>query len=393
MSNNTKILLHIDSSRIYGRSLLRGIIEYVKLNTQWILFSETTHFQRKINNKQRLKNIQEWKPDGIIVRESRGIEQLMTLNVPTILCPNLFFVDPNLKDQTAKFSSIITDCKKIGQIGAEYFLEKGYKNLAFVGYDNISWSQLRQNAFCKTTQKKGLEVFTLNEPHDKIRKKGTTKLSQWLQQLPKPVAVMACNDTRALEVINACRIAGLHVPEDIAVLGVDNDDIICEMSAPSISSIDVSVKKAGYEAAELLHQMLTSEHPLDKQDILVNPLAVVTRQSTDITAIEDPVVAGVLSFIRKNIHTPMQVNEIVAHAYVSRRNLELRFHKIIGRSIHNEIRRLRVNAISNILLETNLPINEIAEKFGYNDATNLSRFFKKEVGISLHEYRKKHRIE
>jgi len=391
MDKKQKILLHIDSSRIYGRSLLRGFIKYAKLHTDWILFGDITYFQRNISNKQRIEEIQEQKPDATVIREPQAIKQLLALNIPTILCANLLNTT-SIKKQTSKYSTIIPDGQKIGRMGATYFLEKGYKNFAFVGYNNTGWSQSRENGFSATIQEKELETFTLNIPHNNNRNKDTENLAQWLQKLPKPIAVMACNDTRALNVINACRIAELHVPEDIAVLGVDNDDVVCEMSAPSISSIELGAKKTGYETAELLHQMLTSEHPVPIQDIPVNPLYVVTRQSTDSTAIEDPIVAGALNFIRNNIHTPIQVNTIVENACISRRNLELRFHKIIGRGIQNEIRRLRVKAISRMSLETNLPVHEIAQNFGYNDATNLSRFFKKEAGMSLLEYRKKYKI-
>ncbi len=391
MKKNARILLQINSSRIYGRSLFKGIINYAKNHTNWLFWHEIPYYLGKTNSQTRFKKIKAWKPDGIIIREAHTIEQLFALKKPTIVCPNVI-VQPNLKKQMSKYPGILTDCGEIGKMAAAYFLEKGYKNFAFTGYKKSKWSALREQSFCESIEKAGLNTFTLSTPANWSTDQAKGHLSQWLKELPKPVAVMACNDDRGLEVIETCKSIKLHVPEEVAVLGVDNDVIVCEMANPTLSSIVINAEKAGYDAAKLLHQMISKEAPKQPEDILVLPQYVQNRQSTDITAIDDTDVAQALNFIRNNVHQNLQVNDVVNSACLSRRNLELKFRRTIGRSIHFEIRRMRAESISRMLLETNLPIYQIALEFGFNDPVNIARFFRKEMGLSLHEYRKQYKL-
>lgn len=389
MKNDAKILLQLNWSQMYSRSILKGIIRYAKTIANWTFYHEIPFFLRN-DSRLRIREIQEWNPDGMIILEARNVERLLALGIHTIICPDTI-VSLNLRKQMLKHPGIISDSREVGKMGASYFLAKGYKNFAFVGYKKAQWSLVCEQSFCESLDKTGHKIFTFSTPSNWSNRKEKEYLSNWLKELPKPIAIMACNDDRGLDVLQACKAIHVHVPEEVAVLGVDDDEIVCEMANPTLSSIMMNAEKAGYDTAKLLHQMISGEAPKSPQNILVSPQHIRNRQSTDITAIEDTEVAQALNFIRNNVRQNLQVGTVVANACLSRRNLELRFRKAIGRSVHYEIRRTRIEAISHVLLETNLPVSQIAAEFGYNDAVNIARFFRKETGMSLHEYRKKHK--
>jgi LacI family transcriptional regulator len=198
---------------------------------------------------------------------------------------------------------------------------------------------------------------------------------------------MACNDDRARQVMEACKIAGLHVPEEVAIIGVDNDDLVCNLSHPPLSSIALNFERSGYEAAELLDKLMTGEKMAD-QRIVVRPTHIVTRQSTDILAIEDREVAKAVRFIRQHSKEPIQVSDVVDAVLVSRRSLYHQFRRVLGRSPNEEIRRTRVEQIVRMLVETNLPVSKIAFALGYSSVAHIARYFRQEKGMNLQSYRK-----
>ena len=188
---------------------------------------------------------------------------------------------------------------------------------------------------------------------------------------------MACNDDRGHHVLEACKIAELRVPEDVAVIGVDNDILVCEMCDPPLSSIALNTESAGYETAELLDKLMRNTE-MCGQEILVAPTHVVSRHSTDIFAIKDENVVKALCFIFKNIRRKIIVEDIVKVTSLSRRSLETKFKKNLGRSIMDEVRRMRIGIISKLLIETDLSIAEICNTFSFIDMDHIARYFKKE---------------
>jgi LacI family transcriptional regulator len=203
--------------------------------------------------------------------------------------------------------------------------------------------------------------------------------------------LLACNDDRGQHVLEVCKRLGYKVPEDVAVIGVDNDPMICEIGDPPLSSIALNVESAGYKAAKLLDQMI-SDKKIEGQEILVSPTHVVQRQSTDILAVNDPEVAAAIRFIRENAKEKIFVRDVVKTTRISRRALEQRFRETIHRSIYDEIRKVRVELIANLLIETDLPISHISSLFNFTDTEHISRYFKKEKGIGLREFRKLHQL-
>jgi LacI family transcriptional regulator len=212
-------------------------------------------------------------------------------------------------------------------------------------------------------------------------------LKKWLQSLPKPVAVLACDDDRGREVLEACQDASLAVPEDVAVLGVDNDELLCEISDPPLSSIALDTQRGGYEAAAALDRLMAGQ-PVSNRRILVEPTRVVSRRSTDVFALQDRPIAMAVRFINDHVRHSIGVIDVMRYVGLSRRTLEVRFRKVMGRSVLEEITRSRLERARHLLLETDLPIQAVAESVGLKDANYLARVFHRETGMSPTAFRR-----
>ncbi len=198
---------------------------------------------------------------------------------------------------------------------------------------------------------------------------------------------MACNDMRGQHITEACAKAGIEVPYEVAIIGADNDSHVCDISNPPLSSIALDVEKAGFEACELLDKLMAGKK-LKPRMIVIHPTRIVTRRSTDIIAIEDAIISEALQFIHNNANRPIQVSDITKALNVSRNALNYKFMKILRRSVYNEIKRVRIELIRQMLLETDLSVSHIALKLGYYNANHIARYFKQKTGISPLEYRR-----
>ncbi len=373
------VLLFVETSREFGRGLLHGIARYSRLHGPWRVYRWPGALDSSLPEWKSLKI------DGAIVRDVKVVERLAHSGIPVI------FAQHN-KESYAPFPSIITDGALIGGMGAEHFLDRGFRNFAYCGLDEFAWSRGRAQYFRQRLEQAGLAVSLYRPPASKrgrALRNEQSQIADWLRQLPKPVAVMCCNDDRALLVIEACKLAGCSVPDDVAVLGVDNDVLVCDLADPPISSIALNTESAGYEAARLLDELMKGG-AMTGQVIPVQPTHIVTRMSTDMLAVTDPDVATALGFIRRNANRLIQVDNVVEATTASRRVLEKRFKAILHRSVHQEIRRIRVNNIVRLLVGTDLSIADIAAHCGFDGVEHIARYFRKETRVSLREYRKRH---
>jgi LacI family transcriptional regulator len=216
-------------------------------------------------------------------------------------------------------------------------------------------------------------------------------ITAWLNSLPKPVGLMACNDVRGRQIIEACSLGEMHVPNEVAVVGVDEDRLLSELSNPPLSSVALNAEQGGFRAAALLDDLMSGRSSV-RQTLLVEPLWVVTRPSSDVLAIEDRDVAAAVAFIRKNAKRPIGVQDIVKQTAMSRRALEIRFQRCLGRSIRDEIERIRLEWTKQLLVETDLPLGKIADCAGFGSQSYLSKVFHETIGITLTQYRRDHRI-
>ena len=254
----------------------------------------------------------------------------------------------------------------------------------------MHWCLNREHFFKYYIREHGFDVDIYQTPKEKMRMSWEMEqpyLAEWLMQLPKPIAVFATNDDRARHVLEACHIAGLDVPSDVAVLGSDNDEMICTLTSPPLSSISYNFENSGYEAAELLDKLMRAKnHP--KKVIITQALGVITRQSTDILASEDGDVSKALQFIQTHFRKNISVTDVVEATTLSRRSLELRFKEITRHSIAEEIRRQRMAHAAKLLVGTNLTVFQIASAAGFQDTKRLNEAFVKHHKISPGRYRK-----
>jgi LacI family transcriptional regulator len=320
------------------------------------------------------------------MRDTGKPEEITAMRVPTIIASAI-------KQQMPGIPTIGTDDATIGEMGAEHLLERGFRHFGYCGFDDMSWSQKRKDSFANSIAEANLKTSVYRQPKTRSRRVWENEqnlVADWLKSLPKPVGLMVCNDDRGRQVIETCNAARLSVPDQIAVIGVDNDRLVCELSNPPLSSIALNVERAGYEAAQLLDKMMAGPKKKTTHTITVSPTHTVTRQSTDILAIDDPLVSAALRFIRQNARNDIQVIDVAEAVSTSRRSLQQRFRKLLYRSLHEEIIRVRVELVAQLLVETNLSVSNIGARLNYASPEHISRSFKRIKGLTPLAYRKKY---
>jgi LacI family transcriptional regulator len=379
-----KIILLIDFTEDYGKSLLKGVTKYSKENGPWMFCRMPLQYREDLSMDNIIQFAKDWKADGIIAQfyNHANIKKLVETKIPVIV--------EDFKERFDEFPNITGGYFEAGQMGAKYFINKGYKNFAFYGFDNIVWSRERAEGFEDSVKKHGEKVHFFNPKKMESRELWYYKpsaLSKWLTKLPKPIAIMACDDERAQNITEACKHSKIKIPEEVAVLGVDNDELTCNLSDPPLSSIGLDTEQGGYEAAKLMRQLIENKYQ-EYYDIIVRPNTIITRQSTDICATTDKQIAKALNFIHQNIENNINVEDVLKETSISRRALEKRFLEVTDSAIYKYICHLRIRKFSDRLLESEKSIYEIAIELGYNDNKNLSRLFKQINGCTPLQYRK-----
>ena len=375
-----KVALLIETSNAFARGILAGIEQYIRNEGPWDVF---------MSEQGRGDRVPDWihrfKGDGIIARiENDDIAKaLRPLKIP--------IVDVSFFRLVPQVPTVTTDNEQIAELAFQHLAERGFRNFAFCGVSKFAWSRSRHENFEKLTRQHGAvcENFVENPDPKAAGDVETDAIAKWLQGLPKPVAVFSPYDLRGQQVLVACRRAGLSVPEEVAVLGVDNDELLCALSPPPLSSVIPDTRRAGYCASELLGRMMAG-HPVDKQVRLIAPIGVAARQSTDTLAVDDVEIAGALRYIREHATEGLHVDDVLARFPMARRSLEKRMKKLIGRAPHEEIRRVQINRARELLSGSGLRLAEIAERCGFRYPEYLSATFKRELGVSPRQFRKQH---
>ncbi|MHC4124454.1 MAG: DNA-binding transcriptional regulator [Planctomycetota bacterium] len=377
-----KIALLVSTERRFGRDLLAGIAKYAKIHGPWVFYREPPDYMC-IDSKKRLARLKEWGPDGIIARETIIIDKIISLNIPTIAAPYGEKLIPGVPN-------IITKGTETGKMAAEHLLDCGFCRFAYFGAGGMGWSIKRKRGFSKRLKEAGFNVHSLT-PKSIAQlpwEKQQNTLAKWLESLPKPIGIMACAGEFALNILEACKVMDLCIPEEVAVITTDNDELIYDLSFPPLSSVVYNTPKSGYEAAEVLERMMQGKKITNKI-IYVEPVHVARRQSTDILAIDDQIVAKAISFIRRNSKYSINVNDVVNYVKLSRPELGKRFKSSIGHTVLAEITRFRTNEIINMLLKTDLSVSQIALRLGFPDDKHISRYFRKQTGLTPKAYQAK----
>jgi LacI family transcriptional regulator len=384
MSGVPKVALLIETSREYGRGVLRGIVRYARLHGPWAFYITPGDFE------QALPKMEQWGGTGIIARiaNAKVAEAILAAGLP-VVAMDLSEKQLAADNPLSKVCEINSDSYHAAQLAANHLLERGFPNYAFVGIADKVWSVRRCYSFVKHIHQAGYNPHIYEPPkkkHDREWGREQKFMAQWLRDLPKPIGLMACNDDRGRDVLEACRAAKVGVPEEVAVIGVDNDSLLCELANPPLSSVALNAEHGGFEAAALLDRLM-SGRTTGQERIVVEPLQVVTRRSTDIVALDDVEVAHALKFIHENAGRPIQVKEIVDALGVSRRTLEIRFRRAIGKSMNEKIQQNHLERAKRLLLETDLPLPKVANAAGYNSASYMAVVFHKAFAMTPARFR------
>jgi LacI family transcriptional regulator len=380
-----RVALLVDFSRWYGRALLSGIAKFVRENREWSPQCEEWRWTDPIPDWFR-----NWKGDGIIawVETPELAAVIQSLKAPAVDVRGLV--------PTRGLPLIDTNNETVTKLVAEHFTERGFRHYAYCGFIGANYSDTRSRWFKEYVARAGFPCSVYHPPDVsrdaqtiELEKRGLLfqdHLGSWLKSLPKPVGIMACNDIRGQQVMNACRRLNLVVPEEIAVVGVDNDEIFCELSDPPLSSVALDTMRTGYEVAGLLERMMAGAKPLAKP-ILIPPLGIVTRRSSDVLAMNDRGLATGTRFLREHAFEAIAINDVARAAGMSRRAFERRFIAQVGRPPKAEVMRLRMERVKELLIHTDWTLAQIAEKTAFKDSGYLHKIFSQRTGCTPGKFR------
>ncbi|MFO0791366.1 MAG: DNA-binding transcriptional regulator [Pirellulales bacterium] len=374
------ILVETDNS--WGSNLTRGVAEYAKRFGPWnLLIDPRDHYSKQWSLPD------EWRGDGIIARVSTPLQvrQMVQRGLPAVNVDDVF-------EGVPRMGVVLTDEAARAQLAFDHLKTKGFKSFAYFAPPSNEYSRKRGQQFVAVVRaagfaceeyKPGYRVGRTISQKDQHR-----RIARWLDHLPRPVSILAVDSQRGRQLSEICSMEGIRVPDDVAILAADTDDLLCDVCTPPLSSIAVGSQQIGHEAAAMLHRMMDGEKA-PAEPVLVAPSCVVSRQSTDILAINDPMVVRALRFIQMHAFQGIVVEDVLAEVPISRRYLEREFKRHLGRLPAEEIRRIRLDRGKELVSETDMPIEEVSLACGYAGATQFAVAFRKRFGVTPLAYRKR----
>lgn len=384
-----RVLMMTDFTESYGNKLLQGIIKYSHEHSPWVVGKIPLSFRDGNQLKTAAEIADHWKADAII-GQFRSFEDIRPFQERGII--------PVAQDFLQTFPGIINitgDYLEAGRMAARYFMERGLRHFAYYGLNGVVWSDGRRDGFMEVAARDADAPLRKSNIREIKNLKtswwyNTEKLIHWLRSLPKPVGIYCCDDNKAYNIIEACsqsQQTGLRIPEDILLLGTDNDETVCQLCMPQLSSVALDVEIAGYQVAALIEYLLNlppKERSKHYSDIIVRPTHIVTRHSTDALVNDNPYISKILRYIENNIGKSLRVEDLVALVPMSRRTLEETFSKSMGTSIYRYIIQTRVSRFQKLILGGLSP-SQAAMELGL-EYKSLSREFKRQTGLSPKEF-------
>lgn len=385
MPKQRKVAVILQMWQNFDRGILQGIAAYVREHRSWSVFVEEVEHQR-------IPDFPAWEGDGLIVNfdNPHVVKALRGVEKPIVAVGG----GQGWHEPSSGIPYIATNDEMIGRCAAEHLINRGLRNFAFCGYrvnrTNV-WIANRKNGFMDRLAEAGFSCSSFNGKHTTATHwhQILWEISAWLKKLPLPIGIMGCYDYRARHVLEACRLLGLRVPDDVSVIGVDND-IICDLAEPPLTSVEQGKFQLGYSAAASLDVLMDGKKKI-APITLIDPVGIVTRQSTDMLYVEDPIIAEALRLIRKDACRGIHAEMICLQVGLSRSSLDKRFKAVIDRSIDQEIRQIRLARACELLSRTKLPLKAVARESGFGSEQYLSAVFSKHLKCTPATYRNLHR--
>lgn len=381
MTTIPQVAVLVDTSRSYGRDIVRGIRRYVAEQGPWSLYLEPRDLRSSFPEW-----LKDWPGDGILARtvDPALLKELKATKLPVI----------EMRTTTLKhpFPFVGMDNHIVGRRVAQHFLDRGFRRFACYQDDSERFFMQRCESYLQTLKDQGHECSLFKAtPTTQRWDEHQQKLADWLSSLKKPCAVFASNDQLGFWILDAARRASISVPEQIAVIGAENDKTLCDTAWPPLSSVQLRGQNVGHTAAKLLDSwMQTQQQPA--AETLLAPGDIIVRQSSDIVAVEDERIARALHYIRQQAITGISVDEVARSVALSRSALERRMKTFIGRSPGEEIIRIRFSHVERLLAQTDLTLEAIAERTGFQHTQYMAEAFRKRAGITPGEYRRQNRV-
>lgn len=381
-----RVILLIESSAAYGRGCLYGIARYARAHGQWAFL----HRARQLGEVLDIDKLRQWRPDGVIARmENAQVARVVeALGIPSVALSD----DVN----AAAHVAVGIDARGVVMAAVDHLLESGFEHLAFCGYPGLAFSIKRQQTFQELVESHRLDAHMYDPLDGKCTApvaieeqylgRDDVSLENWLKGLPKPVGIVACNDTRGRQILEACFSCGIHVPSMLAVVGVDNDEAICELASPTLTSVIPNVDTVGYEAARLLERLMKGE-TVANDPLLIPPVGIECRESSNVSVFRYPDLAIATQYIRDHAHEGINVNDVIRHCGASRSKLERHFSDRLGCTPHQFIVRCRINRVKQLLIETNSTVARIATMAGFQTSSHMTAVFRRQTGKSPGQYR------
>ena len=375
------VALLIETSNRYTRELLHGIRAFMGQHGEWAI-----HLTEQGRGDLPPRWLANWKGDGIIARvENERIERAVrAVGVPV--------VNVSAAGLAPDFPTVISDSAAVAGLSAAHLVDRGFEHFGYCGDVRFRWSAAHGRNFAAALAQRGYRCSVFEStPEDYVDwEREQRKLAEWIESLPKPVGIMACYDVRGQQVLAVCRQLGFQVPDQVAVIGQHNDELLCELCDPPLSSVIPNPRRAGYEAAVLLHRMMRGQR-VTARTYAIAPIGVATRQSTDTVALNDRQIATAVRFIREHACQGIDVQDVLRAVPMSRTLLERKFRKFLHRAPHEEISYQRLQRAQELLVGTDLPVAGIAERAGFSSPEYLSAAFKRQTGVNPRAYRKQNR--
>lgn len=378
-----RLLFITDFTEQFAYRMLRGVLQYAEETEPWVVCRMPPAYKKQVGIEGVIAWAKHWKADVVIGQfyPDDDVELFKKEGIVVMA-----------QDYIAKFSNIpniTADYDLTGAMVASRFLARGFQNFAFFGYNNVCWSDERLAGFRKRIEEAGFgnNLHLYNEQHiDNLWAYDLPMLSDWLKRLPKPVAIMACDDTQGVILLQACNSFGIKIPSEVALMGVDNDEVLCNLSSPALSSVNIDIEGGGYNAARLAERMVRN-HVFEAEDVVLRPLSIVSRMSSSIFATKDTAVLTALQFISANLDKKILVEDVLRQVPLSRRLLEQRFLKVTGTTIYKYISEMRMDRFAELLLSSKESIANIAAKMDESDTKSISRRFLALKGCTPSEFR------
>jgi LacI family transcriptional regulator len=382
-----RVLIVSDFTESFSHKMLAGIVDYSRRKEQWIVRRMPPSYKAQIGIQGLIRVAKEWDIDAVIGQFEPTDE------VSLFAKHGIVAIAQDYKKRFATIPNITGDYIGTGRMAARFFIDRGFRNYGFFGFNDVCWSDERCDGFRQEVEAAGFgDSFYAYRMQDidMLWYYQRNRLREWLQMIPKPIAIMACDDNQGANLVEACHSAGIKIPSEVSVMGVDNDESLCSLGSTTLTSIQVDIEEGGRQAAALVER-LVADPQAPARDIVLKPVKIVGRLSTAAFATTDQQILRALLFIHRNVRRKISVRDVMAEAALSRRLLERRFKDITGKTLYEYITDQKLKCFAEQLQETDDQVMSIALSLGENDTKSISRRFKQLYGCTPLQWREQNR--